>query len=441
MSEILANIVVEQNNINFQPENNNLNVTPEAFNLNIYAGATSIAVPGGANTNIQFNDANIFGGSSALTFNKTTNVTSISNLVSTFANLGSVSNVKISGGSNDYIIKTDGNGNLSFSNTALNANYANFAGNIINNSQPNITSLGNLSALNVNGVSNLGIISNVVITGGTNGYVLQTDGVGNLTWVAQGGSGNGNPGGSNTQIQYNDAGLFGGTTNFTFDKVSGNVNIPGSLNVTSNGVFGNITSTNITSNGGIFTGNAAGLTNIPGANVTGSVANATFANTANNSTYATNVTGATQSNITALGNLINLTVLGTTSIFETIENVALIGAQSGNYNYNILDGAIQYSTSNASANVGLNFRGNSTVTVANTIANGKSFTATYLLTNGTNSYAVSNVSIDGTASTIKWVGGVAPTKYSNAIQSYTFTVIKTSTTPTYTVLGSMTRYA
>ena len=45
--------------------------------------------------------------------------------------------------------------------------------------------------LSVSGKSNLGPASNVIITGGTSGYVLQTDGLGNLSWVAQSGGGGG----------------------------------------------------------------------------------------------------------------------------------------------------------------------------------------------------------------------------------------------------------
>jgi hypothetical protein len=71
-------------------------------------------------------------------------------------------------------------------------------------------------------ISNIGNVTigvaNLHITGGTNGYVLQTDGTGNLTWTAQ--SGGGVPGGANTQVQYNDAGAFGGTAGFTFDNTS-----------------------------------------------------------------------------------------------------------------------------------------------------------------------------------------------------------------------------
>jgi hypothetical protein len=135
-------------------------------------------------------------------------------------------------------------------NTSNTANYANFAGNVVNASQPNITSVGSLSSLEVTGTSNianlnangivnfngsnvsLGSVSNLHIDGGTNGYVLQTDGVGNLTWVAQtgGGGGNGTPGGSNTQIQYNNAGNFAGAIGFTFNNVTSNIQVPQWIN-------------------------------------------------------------------------------------------------------------------------------------------------------------------------------------------------------------------
>ena len=73
-------------------------------------------------------------------------------------------------------------------------------------------------------------VGNLHIPGGNNGYVLQTDGAGNLSWTAQtGGGGNGTPGGANTQIQFNDAGTFGGQSNFTFNKVSGQMTVPGNL--------------------------------------------------------------------------------------------------------------------------------------------------------------------------------------------------------------------
>jgi hypothetical protein len=93
--------------------------------------------------------------------------------------------------------------------------------------------IGNATIANAT-ISNIGNITigvdNLHITGGSNGYVLQTDGTGNLTWTTQtGGSGNGVPGGANTQIQFNDAGVFGGSPNFTYNNTTGNINLTGNL--------------------------------------------------------------------------------------------------------------------------------------------------------------------------------------------------------------------
>ena len=67
-------------------------------------------------------------------------------------------------------------------NLVVNANIANLAYNVINASQPNITSVGTLSNLNVTGFVNLGSVNNLTITGGSNGQVLITDGNGELSW-------------------------------------------------------------------------------------------------------------------------------------------------------------------------------------------------------------------------------------------------------------------
>jgi hypothetical protein len=50
------------------------------------------------------------------------------------------------------------------------------------NHQPNITSVGTLTELKVGGNTSLGHASNVMIAGGWAGYVLTTDGAGNLSW-------------------------------------------------------------------------------------------------------------------------------------------------------------------------------------------------------------------------------------------------------------------
>ena len=203
--------------------------------------------PGGSNSEVQFNNDGNFGGDAGFTYDNVTNQLSISgNIVST--NVIASGNVlgtnfsatgNISGG-NLNVAKIIATGNISAGNAnlgnyvaanfyvgngymlsgvaALTANYANFAGNVTASNQPNIRSLGTLANLTVSGRTSLGSISNVKITGGQNGYVLQTDGTGNLSWTAAGGGGgNGTPGGSNTQLQFNNEGTFGGIVTATYD--------------------------------------------------------------------------------------------------------------------------------------------------------------------------------------------------------------------------------
>jgi hypothetical protein len=63
------------------------------------------------------------------------------------------------------------------------ANYAAYAGNVTIAAQPIITSVGTLTSLTVAGVTALGAVGNVKITGGTTGQMLTTDGTGNLSFV------------------------------------------------------------------------------------------------------------------------------------------------------------------------------------------------------------------------------------------------------------------
>ena len=51
---------------------------------------------------------------------------------------------------------------------------------------------------------------------GDAGEVLKTDGNGNLDWTTNGSGGGGTPGGSDSQIQYNNGGAFGGANYFTY---------------------------------------------------------------------------------------------------------------------------------------------------------------------------------------------------------------------------------
>jgi hypothetical protein len=118
---------------------------------------------------------------------------------------------------------------------------ANIANTVAVNAQPNITSVGTLTALNVTGSANLGSVTNLIITGGSPNYVLQTNGTGNLSWVAQSGGG-------------------GNTGNITFTAANISTNIANrDIQIIGNGT-GNV---NVISNSQVWTFDADGNLNIP----------------------------------------------------------------------------------------------------------------------------------------------------------------------------------
>jgi hypothetical protein len=130
-------------------------------------------------------------------------------------------------------------GNLRVGNLDTNGTLISTNTNVIGNSTVNgILQVGAAGQLKILGSvktassSNvyLGAVGNIHIEGGINGYVLSTDGAGNLSWaVGGGGGGNGSPGGSNTQIQYNDSGVFGGSSYLTFNEATTTFQVAGNL--------------------------------------------------------------------------------------------------------------------------------------------------------------------------------------------------------------------
>ncbi len=105
-------------------------------------------------------------------------------------------------------------------------------GNVTVNGSIN-ANLGNVIVenLTVEGESNLGSVGNVTITGGSNNYVLRTDGSGNLTW-ANIQSEIANAAGANTYVQINNNNLFGASANFRFDTSTNTLSVDGNANVT-----------------------------------------------------------------------------------------------------------------------------------------------------------------------------------------------------------------
>jgi hypothetical protein len=112
-------------------------------------------------------------------------------------------------------------------------------------------------------------------------------------------------------------------------------------------------------------------------------------------------------------------------------------AATGTINFDAATQGVLYYTSNASANWTLNVRGNSGATLNSILATGDAITVAFLVTNGSTAYRHTALTIDGSAQTVLWSGGTAPAAGSaSSVDAYSFTIIKTAGTPTYTVLGA-----
>ena len=176
------------------------NITFSEFSTSqVYSAGTGIAITG---TVISAN-------ASQTQITAVGTLTSLS--VSGTSNLGAVGNVTITGGTNGYVLSTNGSGTLSWvaqssgggasiSNGTSTVNIATSGGNVTTsvNGNANILVVTGTGAnvngtLKVTGQSNLGAVGNVVITGGTANYALTTDGAGNLSWAAV-------PGGANVTV-------------------------------------------------------------------------------------------------------------------------------------------------------------------------------------------------------------------------------------------------
>lgn len=179
---------------------------------------------------------------------------------------------------------------ISSNNLSVTGSPVTTSGTIAVNLPDNVTITGNLTVGGTILNPNLGDVSTVKLLGGTNGFVLQTDGTGNLTWTSQNGnaSGNSSPAGSNTQVQFNDAGDFGGNAGFTFNATTGNLSVPNFV-----------------------------IANVNAANIVGFVANANTAIT---------VSDNAQPNITSVGTLTELEVAGNLVASDTtVDDIIIQG--------------------------------------------------------------------------------------------------------------------
>ena len=211
------------------------------FTLGITAGNTvklskgggAGASPGGADKSIQYNEGgSTFGGESALSWDYTNNRLGVgtatpsyimdinNNALNTLAvrSAGSqVQRIRMENSTNNAVLEWDGQ-DLDFHNNN-GTGYFSF----IHNGSTNFYSTP--SQLVLIGDLNLSLLSDINdrnSSTGTPGYKLTPHASGGVQWVADPG---GTPGGSNTHVQYNASGAFGGESTFTYNSTSNQLDI------------------------------------------------------------------------------------------------------------------------------------------------------------------------------------------------------------------------
>jgi len=111
-------------------------------------------------------------------------------------------------------------------------------------------------------------------------------------------------------------------------------------------------------------------------------------------------------------------------------------AATGTINYDVLTQSTLYYTTAATGDFTLNFRGNASTAFNAFLPIGQAVDVKYFVTNGATAYKLSAINIDGTAQTIKWAGGTAPSAgTASAVDEYNITIIKTAAS-TYTVYAA-----
>ena len=116
-------------------------------------------------------------------------------------------------------------------------------------------------------------------------------------------------------------------------------------------------------------------------------------------------------------------------------------AATGTINFDVIDGAVQYFTTDASGNYTLNIRGNSSVSLNDIMDIGESMTIAHLVTQGGTAYYNNAVQVDGSSVTPEWQGGDAPTEgNASSVDTYVYTAIKTANAA-FTVFASQTQFA
>ena len=123
-----------------------------------------------------------------------------------------------------------------------------------------------------------------------------------------------------------------------------------------------------------------------------------------------------------------------TFLGQIVERANVTTAMSATLTVPSTDTGVIVFTANSSANATINFTGLGSLPVGNL--------ASYvvMVPNSSAAKYISTYQIDGSATTVKWAGGVPTGGTSANTDIYSFNIVKTSATPTYNVFASVQSY-
>mgnify|MGYP003313102404 FL=1 len=131
---------------------------------------------------------------------------------------------------------------------------------------------------------------------------------------------------------------------------------------------------------------------------------------------------------------------GDAQVKEIFEKVCLYDTYSSEseIEIDIKNGSLHYYINEATGNFTFNIKSDMLVE--------KSVVVTVLVNMGSSAYVMSNPTttgfkINNNNVVVKWINSTAPTSgVTNAVNAYTFAIIKTTDTPDYTVLGTLSTF-
>lgn len=305
------------------------NITAPWFIGNVVGNISGNIVVPGSNTQVLYNNNGNAGASADLTFDDSTNILDVNgNVVADYflgngsglssltgANVtgqvpfsavaNSVAVANVSGIGNVAVLNLDGSSsNVLYGNgvfapggggNAANANYANFAGTAFSVSAANVSGLGNIATINLNGSG-----SNVLLGNGAWGSLPNTANANYANFAG-------------TAFSVDGANVSGAVNLANYATVANSVagaNVSGAVNLANYATVAN----------SVALANVSGAGNIASINLDGNVSNVLHGDgtfgpesgnlSANYAAYAGNVTINAQPNITSVGTLTSLAVAG-----------------------------------------------------------------------------------------------------------------------------------